>query len=455
MNVKNLAIGLLVVGLATSLAAQSGSYLGGRAAVLFSKDTNLGLAKNRGAEVFVKPSGLPTSRPDALAGGSGVDFAIGKMLRACKGRSLAVSDIAPVIDAFSIGRDQILVNPADGQVSVPDDRYGGVAYSLAGKGGGTMYHYTFPVPRGHKCPPADAGVNTVAWTGKDAGFPAGSDMDAVDLYAALYADETYKKAGLPTDELHVYFSVKSGPEGVGRVPDLWWNKKPKSGATIFRSTWTGTGWSCPQGHWAPADLGITRAEDVDALAVDGKSVMFSTTRGMPLRRQFLIVAAPGPGPRGLVAVQDVKIDDKSLEEEIGLDSADEVDAFCGTDPGCVVIMELGRAPLEILGTTARPPLVVQQSSWLHAQRNINAQGNSTYVCSLSGAKTFGILYADPAGAWPRFTLPILTFPITANAMSVSFPVPSFVQSINLDLGVLSVGSGSQFEFSNAARLYLR
>jgi hypothetical protein len=290
--------------------------------------------------------------------------------------TLAPWTTVPVdLDALSLGLDWVLATAA-GVVDVPPGHWGAITLSVTrgttgvpsglirgettrpGGAAADLFAYVLP---GSCCLPAP--WIDVPLRAQDSGelaldAPVGtSNIDAHDVYASLLLLEnpqlTWLIPGFPA--VTVYFSVTTAT--VPMVPPAWWGPAPASGATVLATTWTAGAWTTPVPFLTPAALGITAAEDLDALAVDllrGR-VLFSTTRLpgslLPVRDPILF-AALGPGGGAHFVYR--RSDGTPVSERIGLDpgGSDDIDGICALDPG-----PGGQPRLDRFVGTAQVPLL--------------------------------------------------------------------------------------------------
>ncbi len=327
-----------------------GPLVGLQLAFSIDPATPVGAAGTREAQPYWKRngsrSGLPTPTSTVLA-----NFAPSLVF----GPYMAPP--YPDIDAMSMGLDFI---PADsfGVVSIDFGHWNFLAFSVrrgtAGELGGAInaevgtaggneadfFHYVF---RGASCIPPEFVDRTFKLAdSSEVALPAGSEVDGADLMMSLMPlENAIPGIGLPVCPFPcpvVYYSFTAAT--LGRVPPTWWNSTPISGATVFSSTWNGTGWSAPTVAYTPGQLGLQDCEDVDALAIDlydprGIQILFSaTSSGCVVRDQlmFLQCACDNAIPVPLRYSTG-----EPVSSRIGIDRSrqeDDVDAICIGDPIC-------------------------------------------------------------------------------------------------------------------------
>ncbi len=287
----------------------------------------------------------------------------------------------PDIDALSMGLDWVLATD-DGVVEVPPGNWGAITFSVTrgtlgrsggviagerGRSGGAAGDLFSYILNGGALPGEFTDVVQRAHDSSEFALAPGSvhDIDAHDLlYGLLFTSNPSLAASLPPplNVPRVFFSVSTAT--LGDVPAAWWGGTVPSGATVFWTEWTGAAWATPSVFLTPANLGLSDAEEVDAIAIDlGSSLaagggsgelLFSTAS--PGRDPILFgkgFTFPGlPMPPVLLIRDYREADGRKVSDRIGLVSVDDVDAICSVDPGRRQVMRL------LMGTpeaTRTPP----------------------------------------------------------------------------------------------------
>jgi hypothetical protein len=351
----------------------------GGAPAVFSVDlqTELGIASDRGAEGWSKRLGFRTDPPPAAFGPGRPDFRANTLLRLCAGGGIAPGAPLPDIDATSLGLDVIPVI-AGGVVVTPPESWTGMVFSVrAGTQGlkGSLLRAELARPDGNNAdlfgfvfapsdclPPDQVNVTHKVADATEIPLPLGAELDAVDVYAAMYGLGIATFVGLPSLPDY-YFSVTAAT--VDRVPDTWWSSPlAKSGAAIFKASWTGAQWTCPTEVLSPADLGLQPCHDVDAFAYEpaiGKVVL-----------SLAPVAGGCPGgfdPLLFVQLGGAEVDGPFpltypggalISEQAGMDAETaDADAICILDPQC------GHRQRGLRIENAVGTLWPHQITWLH------------------------------------------------------------------------------------------
>ena len=445
----------LALYLTTELPSQNppnsdGPFVGMPTMFSIDRQTNLGTAADRGATGYFKDVGFSTGAPKVLTGASIPDFSAKALFRDCKGAASKKASL-PDIDAQSLGLDFIPATPK-GIIKTPPGSWSALMFSvrkgtkgvknsriadeLKRPGGNNADFFTY-VYRDASCLPPDFKDKThKANDANEIRLPAGAEVDAMDVFAALYGIGLGGMLfGLPLKP-DFYFSVKGDKSNLDLVPKLWWGTKPKSGATIFKMSWDGSKWSCPAAFLAPSDLGLKNCEDVDAFAfsaIDGK-VVFSTT---PQPR-----IGPCPQRNPILFVQlglDIAIarilrygeKDGFISDSIGIlppgqNQTDDVDAACGTDPHCGP-RQRGVAYEHVLGHPWLPALIVlpfpelPQQAWKTYQR---PNQFFTYKLHMLEAPPGGIgvwMLSLPKN-WPTQLIPIEALPVPRRSPFLGNPI---------------------------------
>jgi len=375
---------------------------------------------NRGAEGYSKPAGFSSATPKPMIVVGGPDFSATALFGRCSQLRQY-----PEIDAFSLGLD-ILPTTPDGKIKVGANRWVGIIYSVASgatgqKGsrigaendpkngnynGADMFNYVY---KGSSCLPADMiGTTFRAWDAAEAGLPnvAQTELDALDAYASLYELGMAAELGMSPNPTF-YFSVSGSKDSLARVPDGWWiNPKQKSGAAIFSTQWDSKkrAWRCPKEIWPPKRLGLKPCEDIDALAIDGPYVMFSTRRATetcPVKRNQLLFTDLSVDAAAAVTV--TYDNDEPVTNGLGLGDVDDIDALCGLDPTCN--LQGNRLQIERMfgysnGTTPRLPFPKLE---VQAYRRRTPGRTEFYAINMVGGAPgqFAVLLASPPGGFGR------------------------------------------------------
>jgi hypothetical protein len=89
-------------------------------------------------------------------------------------------------------------------------------------------------------------------------------------------------------------------------------------------------WSPPRVAWSYADLGLSRDDDIDGLAVDAddQKLLFSLVGGALSQLLFVDVGTDG----GVAPVPVKKVDNTPVADAVGGAGTDDVDAVCTLDP---------------------------------------------------------------------------------------------------------------------------
>ncbi len=294
---------------------------------------------------------LPRARPDfrwssILAGATGLE-----------------------IDAFSLGLDRLWANDS-GRISPSCERgtWNVLAFTVSPETGGAngrvhaeqalgdgvigdVFGYALESSAG-EIPARFRGRTLKLLNGTDLDISGGgpdAGLAAVDGFMPAYGlgDAI---AGLLSAEPVLWFSVTDGSKGSLPVSWLGGDTSARSGATIFRTTWTrdvrgGGAWSAPVVDLAPRHLGLVSADDIDALAIDvrpsdtcassdARHYLFSLTSDsttVPASELLFVSRGSGMpfGPVTPVAYTDA--DGRPIADKIG--GGDRVRSICLEDPG--------------------------------------------------------------------------------------------------------------------------
>lgn len=301
-------------------------------------------------EVYLKDWGFQAAAPSTwtpLPGPPRPDFRASAILAGASPR--------PDLDACSIGLDWIISNAA-GEVFPPAPAWAALTFSVTratvgepptvGRTWGRIWDETRPgvadgaaadlfsyVLPGSALPAEWVDVTQRAQDSLElnAFAPAvPGNLDAHDIFIALYQLDG-PVLGLLPPQPRFYFSVT--PATVALVPPAWWMTTTPSAATILVTQWnalTAT-WSVPIPFLTFAQLGLTAADDIDALAVDEtrRFLLFSTATGLPDPLMFANWNSAVPA----VAIYRMPITGEPVARRIGLRPTDDFDAVCSIDPG--------------------------------------------------------------------------------------------------------------------------
>jgi hypothetical protein len=291
------------------------------------------------AELYLKPDGFRSSAPATWSPLRGVpDFRLLPVFRNCGTAPF------PDVDAISHGEDWILADDATGRIVMPQDRWGGLVFSVtpptvgaagsairaesssAGGAAGDVFGYMLP---GSVLPPELVGVTERAHDSSEIDLGAADpDLDALDAPLPMWRLQPgIRAAMLPPPRLLFSFSAAT----LGRVPAPWWAGTTPSGATIFQVVWSvpNASWSCPRVWKTYAELGLRAQEDVDALSVDlrNERILFSTTTRSRDPILFLYCGTDLANP---VPYSDPA--GTPVSTQVGLIGDDDIDAICALDP---------------------------------------------------------------------------------------------------------------------------
>ena len=333
---------------------------------MFSIDesTTHGTSGERGAENWHKKVGASDSGPTPLAYPGAPDFSVKALFRSCRGTAISKGPL-PDVDAQSLGLD-ILPIDRKGKLAPSPMSWSGLVLSVKrgtkGKGrladelkrpGGNSADFFHHIYRGSTCiPPEFVGVTLKGQDSTEIRLPSGAEIDALDVYASLYARDAAPLLGLPGKPT-LWFSFGGTSSNLALVPKAWWGATKPSGAAVFKSTWDGSRWSCPVVAFAPSELGLCDEEDVDAFAYDRTRgvVFFSTTlRAATSKcpaRDALMWIKPGLDFAAAAAVEYA--DGSKVSVEIGIidPRIDDLDAICGLDPVCQNRGTIPGIPIEL------------------------------------------------------------------------------------------------------------
>ncbi len=401
----------LALSLAAPLAAQcsAGPFVGA--------PFDLSVADEPGASLnasyaYQKAAGFQTTAPGSWAPITGVpDFRLRVIFRSCGAAPTAFPDV----DAMSLGEDWILADDATGRVSVPGVNWGGLTFSVTrgtnGRAGsvirdstltpegaaGDVFSYVLP---GSAMPQPLVGRTERVNGGREIDLgPGAHDVDALDQFIPIEAlDPPLQASMLPTPDWYFSFSNAS----LSNVPATWWGGTTPSGATIFLAHFSAaTGqWTCPRIWKSYAQLGLTAADDVDALAVDVRNqrVLLSTTSHT---RNPILFAFFGNDTLTLLPYEDV--DTIPISDKIGLIGDDDIDAICAMDPSVRVTTTGGLNAFWYAMGTPVPKAYPFPAS------DVSASAFRTYDASGAGVRTI-VSGWTPSGPAAGFAVLFLSSP---------------------------------------------
>ncbi len=377
--------------------------------LLFAMPSAL-LAQASGGPVMALPHGFSVDAATAVPGGTGkiqfADIGIDGVLPPAPASpgmpnfATYLGGAAVDVDALSLGWDWVLSN-AVGEADVAPDQWGAITFSVrrttlgapgsliaseVGKpdgAAGDVFAYVLP---GSNLPAAFVGIPFRAQDSTESSIFVGGvkgNIDAHDLYIALlYLENPQLAATMPPPT--VYFSVTAATAPM--IPAAWTSIPAlRSGATVFATSWNPgmSVWSTPSVALAPAALGITSTEDLDALALDlihGR-VLFSTDPSLPPPtgpRNPILFSMLGSGVNYVYRLPS----GTPISVEVGLGLLpDDVDGICALDPGGPSQPSQIRLPF-MLGTIAPAllpglPTQLQATAWRH----LDVATNTEYAVS--------------------------------------------------------------------------
>lgn len=363
MTVSTVMAGLCAVLLCTALGAQTVTYEAQSEGPLIGlphglstapgTDSPLGLVDE--SLLQVRGEGFSTAAPSELPMPAGMapDYRASAILQGVLPR--------PDIDAFSTGLDWVLTN-GDGVALIPPGSWNALSFSVTpsttGISGtalrdefvrpdgaaGDVFAFVLP---GSALPPPLVGIPLRSQDSAEVAIGSPSaprpDIDAHDIYVDLVWGRNPQFVGfLPAIQQtpRAMFSVSSAT--IGFVPSAWWGGSTPSGATVFCTEWDGMSWSEPRPIVTYDELGLTVAEEVDAVAVDflRNELLFSTkTPGVAPVRWARGFAKTADGI-GSVIVRNYRLMN-GTKLPAGLDplTVDDVDAVCSLDPGSDTLLQ--------------------------------------------------------------------------------------------------------------------
>lgn len=340
------SVALVFVATSVAQAPSSGGPLAG-AALAFAVDG--GLSGGVDATTYVHRSGF--------VGAPGVFGANGPNLAAILAGLGAPAGLD--YDDFTMGRDDVLVD-GNGVVDVPPGAWGMFSFSFRNPAAGQQLGR--PGTRLRTVASGSGGASVFTWVLPGSDVPAGvidrvershartelglssatAEVDGIDVPAVLGFEQRNLNARdpvlaplLPTAEV-VYFTLSSASAAV--APAAWFPARgglpTRSGASILmvmRSSLQG-GWTGPFLWKAYFELGITAAQDVDALAYDAAAdkLLFSTVGTTPDPLLLVDFSTDGGGATPKI----VKMPDgvTPVTQAIGTAQGDDIDAVCTLDP---------------------------------------------------------------------------------------------------------------------------
>jgi hypothetical protein len=446
----------LTVAVASQVPPSDGPAVATTLAFGVDPATALGVAAVRGAQVFHKAEGFQTTTPPPLPVTPMVTF---DPVAVFGPHFPTPPAVYPDVDAISLGTDII---PADcnGLISVPPGHWNFLVFSVRrgtlGRVGGAIraevgtvggneadfFHYIF---HDSTCVPLEfVGETFKLADSLDYGMPVPAEVDAVDLAMQLYPLEVAiaPSLGLPACPFPcptIYYSFEGSAANLALVPDAW--GVPKSGATVYSSTWTGTAWGAPTVAFTPIQLGLMECEDLDALGVDaydpgGLQLAYSTKVGGcgPVRDQLLFWQ---PGCLG-DAVPAIPLNyggGSLVSTDTGIVLRDDVDAICFGDPICQGNRTGQRGVVQLERTLAQPWI---QSTTFGFPRQLAIQA----IRDRTPSPNFGYLLVNVNGQPGGLGAFLLTVPplypfnfpaqiLFAVPLTSPFPGAPFTQRITL------------------------
>lgn len=361
------------------------------------------------------------------------------------------------VDAFSLGHDWVLANDF-GEIEVPPGHWGAITFSVrrttAGLPGSLIaaevarpdgaaadvFAYILP---GSALPPPIVGIPFRAQDSTETATYQGgvrANLDAHDLYVALlYLENPQLAALLPPPT--IFFSVTAAAAPM--IPMAWTPVAGlRSGATVFATTWVPatSSWTMPVPYLAPSALGLTAAEDVDALALDlirGR-ILFSTDPAMPppAGARNAVLFSRGTGSNSIYRLPGLPI--RPVTTEVGLGIApDDVDGICALDPGGPGQPSQIRLPF-MLGTAQQPllpsaPTRLQASAFRRFDPQANIETLESWMTGWPppgnpqpGFAVVGLAIGSPLGPYATlglFTRPLVTNPFQGHPEHVTQVIP--------------------------------
>ncbi|MBK8101446.1 MAG: hypothetical protein IPK26_30565 [Planctomycetes bacterium] len=310
-------------------------------------------------------------------------FNLASVLAAANGSGLDVDDI-------SVGQDQLLIGP-DGFISVPQGRWGALTFSVragtqglrgsrlrteaqAGVVGADVFSWVLP---GSILPVELTDAVERASDRSELGLTgAAAEVDALDGLLPLGIDqsdldgfESAQFQNLLPVPYTIYFTLSS--TAASAAPPSWFQGTPRSGATILcvQSSVPGGPFSAPSVWKRFDELGLTQADDIDALAIDrgtGKVVFSLKSRRLDQLMFVDLVLPFGPPVPQPVRKDAATTVSQAIGVDSGAGSTDDVDAVCGLDPQ-IRSGQVGVAnPLIYSMGTPRPRVVFPNSPALQA-----------------------------------------------------------------------------------------
>ncbi len=324
------------------------------------------------------------------------------------------------VDAFSIGVDQIFVDPASGTADMTPPQWDALHFSVtqgtsgaagsrvadetAGSEGAAGDLFTYVVPGSAR---GWAMVVDIVYRALDSGEIALGgpvpDIDGYDFFLYEYQlPPNCRTAPLPLQPTF-YFSVDNA--SLPFIHPTWWAGTSPSGATILQTSWTGLSWTCPQPFVTFAQLGLAQDEDIDAIAIDRDragathTMILSTDTSIVPRNPLLAVDISAiAAPTLPVFVYTVEVDGVTgpVSSRLGLEGADDIDAVCLVDPA-TERMGMPQPPFPI-------PLPLTGTTNATAFGDCDAAGNRivrTFIsgdtCSPGGTVSALFLNIGPSG----------------------------------------------------------
>lgn len=307
-------------------------------------------------QLYIKPPGFHTSTPGTW-GALGVPAGRPNFDLATYFRRQCGLHVALEVDAFSIGEDWVIAEPCTGRAKLPPNRWAVITFSVTrgtkGKAGSVVRAetlrpdgaaadvFSWMLP-GSAVPPALVATTHRAQDSREFDLGGGSirrNVDALDHYVPLYTLEPRIAAPAPKGMMPptavIFFSLSAASAKL--APAAWFGKDGPSGATILMITWNARkrAWTCPPRVFRSwRQIGLSRDEDIDALAIDLslRRMLFSTDIRIRKRNPILFQNLAGGCDADPILTYTDPGSGNPVSEEIGLIGLDDVDAICSMDP---------------------------------------------------------------------------------------------------------------------------
>ncbi|MBL8749702.1 MAG: hypothetical protein JNK78_11120 [Planctomycetes bacterium] len=336
------------------------------------------------------------------------------------------------VDDISTGRDDVLFD-GNGVMTVEPSSWAAMSFSLrvgatgvvgsgsqgpsriaqqaaAGDIGTTLFSWIFP---GSSLPAQLVGVVERSHSRAELGLPVGTnEVDGLDVPLVLGLDQAAlgqvepNFGALIANPQAIYFTVSHATRDL--VPVSWQLYGPSttlsSGATIYRVLR-----STPLGSWTPPHvfrpywaMGLSRDEDIDALAVDivRQKMLYSMVG--TTRDQFLVHDL---STDGIPVPRDALLPDGTtkVSQSIGKAQNDDVDAVCTLDP--------------TIGSIGSPPPAGDDFGWSCGTPRQGLLGTPAIHASAFRRREAGATWYDSwmigwppsTGVGPGFAAMFLTF----------------------------------------------